>query len=82
MIKTLIIRRVLMGLVTVWIVSLLVFFGIEILPGDVADAILGQGATEETLAVLREELGLNRPAMVRYFDWLGGVLRGDLGNSV
>ena len=56
MIRKLIIRRIFMGLVTIWVVSVLVFFGIEILPGDVAEAVLGQGATEETLAVLREKV--------------------------
>ena len=50
--------------------------------GDVADAILGQGATEETLHAIREELGLYRPAWVRYLDWLGGLLQGDVGNAL
>jgi peptide/nickel transport system permease protein len=71
-----------MGIATVWVVSLLVFFGIEILPGDVADAILGQGATPESLAAIREELNLDRPALVRYFDWLAGFVSGDLGEAL
>ena len=82
MIKRLILRRIFMGLVTIWVVSVLVFFGIEILPGDVAEAVLGQGATEETLAALRQEMGLNRPALVRYFDWLGGLVTGNLGDAL
>ncbi len=64
------------------VVSMLVFFGIEILPGDVAEAILGQGATPQTLAVIRAELGLERPAVVRYLDWLAGFVSGDLGEAL
>ena len=82
MITNLIIRRILLGIVTIWVMSILVFFGIEILPGDIADAILGQGATEETLHAIRTELGLYRPAYVRYFDWFGGLLRGDVGDAL
>ena len=62
-------------------VSVLIFAGTQILPGDVAQAILGQSATPESLANLREELGLNDPAYVRYFRWLGGILTGDLGTA-
>ena len=72
----------LLGVVTLLVVSMLVFFGIEILPGDVAEAILGQGATPETLQVIRDELGLERPAYVRYFEWLGGLLVLDLGEAL
>ncbi|TIN32268.1 MAG: ABC transporter permease, partial [Mesorhizobium sp.] len=54
----------------------------QILPGDVAQAILGQSATPESLANLREQLGLNQPAYIRYFHWLGGVLTGDLGTAM
>ena len=82
MIANLIVRRILLGIVTIWVMSILVFFGIEILPGDIADAILGQGATEETLHAIRTELGLYRPSYVRYFDWLGGLLRGDVGEAL
>ncbi|MBU0863081.1 MAG: ABC transporter permease, partial [Alphaproteobacteria bacterium] len=56
--------------------------GTEILPGDVAQSILGQSATPQALANLRNELGLNEPALARYFDWLGGILRGDLGTAL
>ena len=52
------------------------------MPGDVAEAILGQGATPETLQVIRDELGLERPAYVRYFEWLGGLLVLDLGEAL
>jgi len=71
-----------MGLVTLWVVSVLVFAGTEILPGDVAEAILGQSATPEAVAAIREQLNLDRPAVVRYLDWLSNILRGDLGTSL
>ncbi|MCZ8078788.1 MAG: ABC transporter permease [Rhodobacteraceae bacterium] len=72
-------QRVTLGLLLLFAVSLLIFLGTEALPGDVAQAILGQSATPEALTNLRESLGLNRPAYVRYFDWLGGILTGDFG---
>ncbi len=74
-----IIGRVVLGLLTLLAVSILIFAATEILPGDVASAVLGQGATPETLAVFRHELGLDRPAYVRYLEWLFNALRGDLG---
>lgn len=77
----LIVRRIGVGIVTLWVVSVLVFVGTEILPGDVAEIILGQSATPETVAVLRRELGLDQPAVVRYVDWLGDMVSGDLGIS-
>jgi peptide/nickel transport system permease protein len=79
---SLIAKRFVTGLVTLWFVTILVFVGTELLPGDVAEAILGQSATPETLAGLRSQLGLDRPAHVRYFDWLWGFFRGDLGTSL
>lgn len=78
----LIITRVVLGLLTLLAVSALIFAATEILPGDVASAVLGQGATPETLAVFRHELGLDRPAYVRYFEWLWNVLHGDLGRAL
>ena len=69
-------------LVTLLFVSIVIFAMTEVLSGDAADAILGQGRTEENLQAIREQLGLNRPAHVRYLDWLGGVVRGDLGVSL
>ncbi|NDV53508.1 MULTISPECIES: ABC transporter permease [Roseobacteraceae] len=79
---SLIAKRAGLGLLTLWLVSVLVFAGTEILPGDVAGAILGQSATPESLAALRSELGLDVPALQRYFDWLGGILTGDMGRSM
>lgn len=75
-------KRLAWGLLTLWLVSVLVFAGTEILPGDVAAAILGQNATPESLATLRAELGLNAPAVHRYGEWLLGILQGDLGMSL
>ncbi len=62
--------------------SVLIFVGTQILPGDVAQSILGQSATPENLANLREELGLNEPAYSRYLSWLSNVLHGDLGTAL
>ncbi len=75
-------QRLALGLLLLFMVSALIFAGTNILPGDVAQSILGQSATPEALANLREELGLNEPALNRYFSWLGGVLQGDLGTAL
>jgi peptide/nickel transport system permease protein len=77
-----IIGRFALGVLTLLAVSVLIFAATEVLPGDVASAVLGQGATPETLAVFRKELGLDRPAIVRYLEWFYGALRGDLGVSM
>jgi peptide/nickel transport system permease protein len=82
MMVVLIARRLVLALVTLFIISLIVFLGVEALPGDAATAYLGQLATEESLAALREEFGLNEPIHVRYWNWLSGVLHGDLGVSM
>ena len=75
-------RRVGLICVTLLVVSLVLFVITEVLPGDVASIMLGKDATEAGLARLREDLGLNRPAHVRYLEWIGGVVRGDFGNSL
>jgi len=64
------------------IISIVVFFVVQVLPGDVASMILGTDATPEDVATMREQLGLNRPALVRYLEWIGGVVRGDWGTSL
>jgi peptide/nickel transport system permease protein len=74
--------RLLYGFATLFVVSIVIFFAVELLPGDVAQQILGRDATPETLAALRERLGLNEPAIMRYFAWLGGILQGNLGESL
>lgn len=78
----LIVQRIALGIVLLLAVSVLIFVGTQILPGDVAQSILGQSATPQAVANLREQLGLNDPAYVRYFRWLGGVLSGDLGTAL
>ena len=60
----------------------MIAFGVELLPGDLAQEILGQGATPEGLRVLRLQLGLDTPPHIRYFDWLGGMVTGDMGVSL
>ena len=79
---TLVAQRLALGLLLLWAASVLIFVGTQILPGDVAQSILGQSATPETLANLREQLGLNEPALSRYFGWLAGVVQGDLGTAL
>ncbi len=78
----LVIKRVAMGFLTMFVISVLIFVGVEALPGDLATAILGQGATPETVAQFRKELKLDEPPVKRYFLWLGAFMRGDLGNSL
>lgn len=75
-------QRIALGLLLILLVSLLIFVGTQLLPGDVAQAILGQSATPEALANLRAELGLNIPVHERYLSWLAGLLQGDLGTSL
>ena len=78
----LLIGRICLSLLTLLIVSIVIFAIIEVLPGDVASRILGRDATPESLALLREKLHLNDPAIVRYLRWLGGILQGDFGNAL
>ncbi len=75
-------QRIALGLLLLFLVSVLIFAGTIILPGDVAQQILGQSATPEALANMRRDLGLNDPPIQRYFNWLGGLLQGDLGTSL
>jgi len=77
-----ILRRLALAGAVLWFVSLLVFIGCEVLPGDVAQVALGQYATPESVEALREQLGLNHPAPERYLYWLSGMLRGDWGHSI
>lgn len=79
---TLVAQRLALGILLLFAASILIFAGTTMLPGDVAQQILGQGATPENLANLRAELGLNDPPVSRYFNWLGGVLQGDLGTAL
>lgn len=81
-IVTLVAQRLALGVLLLFAASILIFVGTAILPGDVAQSILGQSATPEALANLRAELGVDQPAITRYFSWLGGVLQGDLGTAL
>ena len=81
-IMKLIAQRLALGLMLLFAASILIFGGTMMLPGDVAQQILGQSATPESLANLRAELGLNDPPITRYFNWLGGFLTGDLGTAL
>ena len=81
MMMQMVLQRIAIGFVTLIVVSIIVFLATSILPGDVAQIILGQTATPETLAALRAELGMDQPGYVRYFLWLGNMSTGDLGIS-
>ena len=78
----LIAKRVAFGFVTIIVISVLIAIGIEALPGDLAQAILGQAATPENVAAFRKELGLDQPLLQRYISWLGNFLQGDMGTSL
>ena len=75
------IKKILTLIMTLFLVSVAAFLAFQIIPGDVVTSILGTEATPEREEQLREELGLNKPPVVRYFSWAGGVLKGDFGNS-
>ena len=79
--QRMVIQRIIIGIVTLWVVSIMVFVGTSILPGDVAEIVLGQTATPESLAAYRAERGLDAPLYIQYLSWLGGMFSGDLGTS-
>ncbi len=76
-----VLRRLLLGLITVFLVSIIIFAGVEILPGDACTAFLEREAQGKLLENCRRDLDLNRPAVVRYLDWAAGAVVGDLGVS-
>jgi peptide/nickel transport system permease protein len=76
-----VVRRAAAGLLTLLIVSILIFAGTDLLPGNAARAILGQRATPQALSALEAQLHLNRPAPARYWTWFSGFVRGDFGSS-
>lgn len=78
----LILKRIALGIGTLAVISVIVFFALELLPGDPAQAIFGQTATEETLAAFRREMHLDLPPWQRYGIWLGDLMRGDFGHSI
>lgn len=76
-----VLRRIFIGLVLIWVVSIFIFVLTQVLPGDAAQIRLGQQSTPESLAALRKELGLDRPLITQYFSWIGNLLIGNLGIS-
>lgn len=76
-----VLQRLGLGLITLFVVSLIIFVAILMLPGGFAEAILGQAATPETVAAFNKEIGLDQPPHIRYYNWIAGVLQGDFGTS-
>jgi peptide/nickel transport system permease protein len=74
-------KRFALALVTLWLLSVIIFTAAQVLPGDVGRRILGPFADQRAVDALNEELGTNRSLPVQYGDWIGGVVRGDLGDS-
>jgi peptide/nickel transport system permease protein len=79
--RRLIVRRLALGLLTLWLVSLVVFAALLALPGDAATAILGKEATPDRVAALRAQLHLNDSVITQYLQWIGGVITGSFGTS-
>ena len=79
-IKT-ILERIALGIATLFVVSLVIFSAIELLPGDFSQVILGQSATQANMAAISKELGLDQPPHLRYLQWIAGAVQGDLGTS-
>ncbi len=75
-------QRIALGAITLLVISVLIFTGVEALPGDMAEAVLGQSATAETVAAFRQELKLDLPAHKRYLSWLTAFVQGDFGKSL
>ncbi len=78
----LVVQRLGLGILVLFAVSLIIFLGVELLPGDLCLEIQGQAATEETVKACRKELGLDQPAVSRYLGWLSNIVQGDFGTSL
>src|ERR1700689_2531422 len=78
---TFLVRRLLLMLLTLWLLSLIVFLAGQVLPGDPGRAILGPLAARSAVQALDAQLGVNRPLFTRYLSWLGGLLHGNMGTS-
>lgn len=78
---TTVLQRLGLGVLTLFMVSIIIFSSVEMLPGDFTEAVLGQSALPDTVAAFRKELGLDEPAVMRYVQWMAGVLQGDFGTS-
>ncbi len=81
-IQKMILGRLGIGIFTLFVISIIIFLAISLLPGDIAEQVLGQSATPETVAAFRRELGLDQPLAARYLDWIAEVVRGDFGQSL
>ncbi len=81
-VQRLLMWRLPLGVLSVFLVAVLTYLATQVLPGDAASSILGQSATPERLAAVRQELGLDRSVVGGLFDWLGGLVSGDFGNSL
>lgn len=81
MMSQMVIRRIGIGIILLWVVSVLIFALTQVLPGDAAQIRLGQQATPESLAALRKELGLDKPWYMQYISWMGNLFTGNLGIS-
>jgi len=79
---TIILQRLAMGVFILFGVSILITIGVEALSGDVCSAILGQAAEPSTVAACQAQLGIDRPVHIRYVEWLGNILQGDMGTSL
>src|SRR3972149_6266414 len=84
---TYIIRRLFMALVTLWLVTLIVFFVLRLLPGDPLIIFLGQSVQSGNMSIeqldkLRVEYGLDKPVVIQYLTWIGGIVQGNLGTSI
>ncbi len=75
-------KRLGLGLITLWLLSVLVFFGTQVLPGDVARRILGPFASQSAVNALNKQLGTDKSIFVQYLNWITGIFHGDLGTSV
>ena len=76
-----ILKRIGLGLITLWILSIIVFFAAQVLPGDPARAILGPFAQPSAVNALNHQLGTDKPLIAQYFTWIGHILTGNLGTS-
>jgi peptide/nickel transport system permease protein len=75
-------KRIGLGLITLWLLSVLVFFSAAVLPGDVGRRVLGPFASPQAVAALNHQLGTDRSLLTQYWDWISGFVRGDMGTSV
>jgi len=81
-IAAMVVKRIGMGMLTLLVISVLIFAGVEALPGDLTEAVLGQNALPETVTAFRKELKLDLPPHIRYLSWIGDAVRGEFGNSL